>query len=671
MINTLDNNVGSFANVDLYNKTSSKQNSSFFKRFAVQVSDKLNGAWYCFKDCLREPTDLGKIIRALAANGYQDQDCATLVEAFASKEYPQLIFFISKILNQLDDRQLNEFVKELFIAHGIENSPTLIKKLKGLLTLQKIEEMIRTEFPRFSSTRETANKMKEIHKAEREIRKVELQRSFRATASIYLHKGIEFVLNMLIYLTRLKQFLPGERSDYIPDSYISDMQYQNFLNNIAIFSGWLMALSLITGDIVLGGLILGGGLISLAAIAYIYNKYFKPLPEEIAGTTNLTKIAQNGQLPPVCGRDYEIRALIDALCSNNETTRKHPILTGQSRVGKTEIVNGLVHYINNAADVEPELKGKKVLYINASDLNYEGTLNKILKEIQGHESEYIFFFDEFHSIFMANKTSLKNKFKTLLDPGKNGLKYCIFATTTKEYNQSIAPEDAIVARLSEILVKPLDEEKIFPILRKMVEGEAPDLVVDLEAIQAVANIHKDYDEYQGCSQPFTSKVILSQVFAQVRNYKYMDKEDELEKLKIKKLRIESSEETYQPTSFLFSEESLQRSSEMEKIDLEIQRLEREISDSKDKVKKFLETVRKCSELRKEIENKASQFSANPSEGELQEFILEYYYLQTAFHRKITQERQNYPQSVVSLDRIQQHIEDEVAKKRAAEALAKK
>lgn len=667
MISAINSNSSSAAEFNLNNKKSSNQSRSFFKRIACQVSDKANGAWYCFKDCLSEPTDLGKIIRAFVANGYKDEDRATLIEAFNSKEYPQLIFFISKILNQLNDRQLNEFVKELFISHGIENSPSLIKKLKGLLTLQKVEEMIRTEFPHFSSTRETVSKMKKMHQDKREVRNVELQRSYRATALIYLHKGIEFVLNMLIYLTRLKQFLPGERSEYTSDSYISDMQYQNFLNNIAIFSGWLTALSLITGDIVLGGLILGGGLCCLAAIAYIYKKYFKPPPEEIAGLTNLTKIDQNGQLPQVFGRDYEIRTLVDALCSNNETTRKHPILTGQSRVGKTEIVNGLVHYINAAPDVAPELKGKRVLYINAADLNYEGTINRILKEVEGHESEYIFFFDEFHSIFMPNKTSLKNKFKTLLDPGKKGLKYCIFATTKKEFSQSIAQEDAIVARLSEILVNPLDEEKIFPILRKMVEAEAPDLVVDLEAIQAVANIHKNHEEYKGCSQPFTSKVILSQVLAQARNYKCVDKEDELEKLKIRKLRIESSEEIHQPTSFLFSEEGLQRTSEMEKIDYEIKQLEREINEAKGKVKKFLEAVKKCSALREELENNASQFSTSPSEGVLQEFILKYYYLQSAFHRKITQERQIYPHSVVSLERIRQYIAEDLAKKRAAAA----
>jgi phage shock protein A len=139
------------------------------------------------------------------------------------------------------------------------------------------------------------------------------------------------------------------------------------------------------------------------------------------------------------------------------------------------------------------------------------------------------------------------------------------------------------------------------------------------------------------------------------------------KLKIRKLRIESSEEIHQPTSFLFSEEGLQRTSEMEKIDYEIKQLEREINEAKGKVKKFLEAVKKCSALREELENNASQFSTNPSEGVLQEFILKYYYLQTAFHRKITQERQIYPHSVVSLERIQQHIAEDLARKKAAAA----
>lgn len=639
---------------------SNDKDNLFVKHFTWQVSDKINGAWHRFKDCLREPTELGKRIRALARDGYQDKDQAALIEAFASKEYPQLIFFISRSMHTLNDRQLNEFVKELFIAHGIENAPSLIRKLKGLFSLQKIEGMIRTDCPLFSSTIATVNKMTEINKNARKGDTVVFQKSLRAVALTYLHQGIDFLLNMLVYLLRLKQFLPGEQSEYF-DPYTRDLAYQNFIGNLVIFSGWLMSLSLMTGSVVLGGLILGSGLVSILACVYAYKKYFKPPPEEVSGSTNLTMLDQKGQLPQVFGRDEEVRSLVDALCSNNETTRRHPILTGQTRVGKTEIVKGLVHYLNSD-DVVPELKGKRVLHINSAELNSEGALNKIIQEVQTHESEYIFFFDEFHSIFNDSKTSLKNRFKTLLDPGKNGLKYCIFATTKKEFTETIFREDAILARLSEIVVNPLHEGEIFPVLMKMVKRDAPDLVVDLEAIKAFANLHKDYNEYRECSQPFTSKIMLSQVLAQVRNDKCGEKENTLRKLKDEKIAIESSEENYGATTFLFSEEGVKRNGEIDAINVQIKQLEDEIAESKRKTSKFRKVVIGCNQLREKIEDKAARFSVRPSEGELQEFILEYYYLQTAFHKKIERYRQIYPQCVVSLDRVQQHMQEELAKK---------
>ncbi|HYX51526.1 MAG TPA: Clp protease N-terminal domain-containing protein, partial [Ktedonobacteraceae bacterium] len=101
---------------------------------------------------------------------------------------------------------------------------------------------------------------------------------------------------------------------------------------------------------------------------------------------DLTKLASQKQLPPLIGREKEMRLLIQTLMLKD---RNNPILIGDSGVGKTTIVAGLAQRIVDGK-VTPELRGKRLIELSASSLvagtkyrgEFEERLLKVLEEAE-------------------------------------------------------------------------------------------------------------------------------------------------------------------------------------------------------------------------------------------------------------------------------------------------
>ncbi|MGB9183978.1 MAG: Clp protease N-terminal domain-containing protein, partial [Solirubrobacteraceae bacterium] len=119
---------------------------------------------------------------------------------------------------------------------------------------------------------------------------------------------------------------------------------------------------------------------------------------------NLTKLASEGKLDPVVGRETEIERIMQIL---SRRTKNNPVLVGEPGVGKTAVVEGLAQRITNA-DVPELLKGKQIYTLDLAALvagskyrgEFEERLKKVMKEIT-QRGDIILFIDELHNLVGA------------------------------------------------------------------------------------------------------------------------------------------------------------------------------------------------------------------------------------------------------------------------------
>jgi len=191
-------------------------------------------------------------------------------------------------------------------------------------------------------------------------------------------------------------------------------------------------------------------------------------------TQDLTRLASQGKLDPVIGRDNEIRRVIQVL---SRRTKNNPVLIGEPGVGKTAIVEGLARRIVEG-DVPDTLKNKRLLALDMGGLlagakyrgEFEERLKSVLKEIKRHEGEIILFIDELHTVVGAGQAEGAVDASNMLKPAlARGELRCIGATTLNEYRKHIEKDPALERRFQPVFVKEPTVEDTIAILRGLKE----------------------------------------------------------------------------------------------------------------------------------------------------------------------------------------------------------
>jgi ATP-dependent Clp protease ATP-binding subunit ClpB len=189
---------------------------------------------------------------------------------------------------------------------------------------------------------------------------------------------------------------------------------------------------------------------------------------------DLTKLAAQGKLDPVIGRDEEIRRVIQVL---SRRTKNNPVLIGEPGVGKTAIVEGLALRIMRG-DVPDGLKNKRVVSLDMGALiagakfrgEFEERLKAVLKEVQESAGEIVLFIDELHTVVGAGKAEGSMDAGNLLKPMlARGELHCIGATTLDEYRKHIEKDAALARRFQPVLVDQPSVEDTISILRGLNE----------------------------------------------------------------------------------------------------------------------------------------------------------------------------------------------------------
>jgi ATP-dependent Clp protease ATP-binding subunit ClpB len=189
---------------------------------------------------------------------------------------------------------------------------------------------------------------------------------------------------------------------------------------------------------------------------------------------DLTKLAEQGKLDPVIGRDEEIRRVIQVL---SRRTKNNPVLIGEPGVGKTAIVEGLAQRIIRK-DVPEGLKDRKIVALDMGSLvagakfrgEFEERLKAVLKEVQDAAGEVILFIDELHTVVGAGAAEGAMDASNLLKPMlARGELHCIGATTLNEYRKYIEKDAALERRFQPVMVVQPTVEDTISILRGLRE----------------------------------------------------------------------------------------------------------------------------------------------------------------------------------------------------------
>ena len=189
---------------------------------------------------------------------------------------------------------------------------------------------------------------------------------------------------------------------------------------------------------------------------------------------DLTRLALEGKLDPVIGRDEEIRRVMEIL---SRRTKNNPVLIGEPGVGKTAIAEGLARRIV-ARDVPEGLKDKRLISLDMGALlagakyrgEFEERLKAVLKEVEDSQGEIIMFIDELHTVVGAGAAEGSMDASNLLKPMlARGELRAIGATTLSEFRKYIEKDAALERRFQPVMVNQPSVEDTVSILRGLKE----------------------------------------------------------------------------------------------------------------------------------------------------------------------------------------------------------
>ena len=213
---------------------------------------------------------------------------------------------------------------------------------------------------------------------------------------------------------------------------------------------------------------------------------------------DLTRLAAQGKLDPLVGREQEVSRVIQIL---SRRTKNNPALIGEPGVGKTAVAEGLALRMASGSVPEP-LRGKRLLSLDLTAMvagtkyrgEFEERINQVLGEVR-RASNVILFLDELHNIVGAGSAEGAIDAANILKPAlSRGEIQVVGATTLEEYRKYIEKDAALERRFQPIRVNEPTPEQALDILRGL-RGRYEahhGLTISDEAMEAAVELSRRY-----------------------------------------------------------------------------------------------------------------------------------------------------------------------------------
>lgn len=340
------------------------------------------------------------------------------------------------------DKVLESFFKEMIEEECIKDPAKFLDRLATVIPMEKLQEIVKDDV---GDALKAAKAMLVEANLYLQMTEGNLSPSLKTRISCILDGIVSIIESIIEALGIINFFSPSESDIH------ADFKSQKVMMLVSMISMACTLLLPILGAVT-GGLIIGGVLLSIAALSLIW-PIIKPKTTHLpANAENWTKEIQNkGFLGH--GRKESLDEIANILKMN-----RHAILVGPSRVGKSLTAKAFVQAIERGD--YPELKGKTVFRINTTDIvgqkaSFMGGGNNILNRISStmgrHRDDIILVLDEIH-MACKNNEKIADQLKTFLDAGGE-FPHVIGITTEQEYDKYVKDNNAFALRFDPVKIE--------------------------------------------------------------------------------------------------------------------------------------------------------------------------------------------------------------------------
>ncbi len=188
-------------------------------------------------------------------------------------------------------------------------------------------------------------------------------------------------------------------------------------------------------------------------------------------STDLTRLAAEGKIDPIIGREAETERVIQIL---SRRKKNNPVIVGDAGVGKSAVVEGLALRIAGGS-VPHAVAGRRIISLDIASLvagtkfrgEFEERMQQIIDELKGRR-DIILFIDEIHTIIGAGQSQGSLDTANILKPAlSRGEIQVVGATTFEEYHTTIERDAALERRFQRVVLAQTSTEQTHTILLKI------------------------------------------------------------------------------------------------------------------------------------------------------------------------------------------------------------